>query len=297
MVPYRLAINSYCVLDLLAVFHKTAKLYNVHLRPFKFLLRYHEELKQKFEQLKIQCKKLQSPKDVSQGRDESVQTDSSGKIEAQEDDSSEGQHDKPDNSFSTDLEKRKLLRDHLGALVLFIDNDMDEIFRRRAILDQAGQDEISFEDLYHLFRPGQLVFTNLGEDPKSRRAYRVLHVTGGRPIRDIAGNLGIDNDGAEAGGKLEEDLFGFSPESAGQTQQRLPGTNFKLSPVLVDCVYTDYDGEFYCPKSLRFVFLEYTGFKPIRHLDIFPAQFDHDQNQTCEMLLARGERFVGEHLI
>lgn len=174
----------------------------------------------------------------------------------------------------------------------FIDVQMQEIFQRRKILDEAAQDEILFEDLYHLFRPGQLVYTNPGQVPSSRRAYRVLHVTGGRSIRDIAGNLGVDKDGSEPGGKLEEDLFRFSPESAGQTQQRVPGITFKMSPVIIDCMYVDYDGEFYTPKSVRFVMLEYEGTKPIRHLDIYPEQYDRTADETYRMLMERGERFV-----
>lgn len=297
VVPYRLAINSYCVLDLLALFHKTAKLYNVHLRPFKFLICYQKELRQKLEQLEHQCNEEQSPNEspkqlLSERTFDRPAT--RDKPEVERGDVPNGLDDNITESSQVDLEKKHRLRDHLASLVNFIDNEMDEIFQRRKILDEAGQDSILFEDLYHLFRPGQLIYTNPGQDPASRRAYRVLHVTGGRSIRDIAGNLGVDKDGSEPGGKLEEDLFRFSPESAGQTQQRVPGTTFKMSPVLIDCVYTDYDGEFYGPKSLRFVILEYEGTKPIRHLDIFPAHYDTNPEETYSVLMARGERFVGK---
>lgn len=291
MVPYRLAINSYCVLDLLGLFHKTAKLYNVHLRPFKFLICYRSELKTKLEQLNIQCTEPKS----SKGDSEALTNDRSlDHLTAK--DRTETQGSDIPNGFDpvAEFEKKQRLRDHLGSLVNFIDNEMDEIFRRRKILDEAGQDDILFEDLYHLFRPGQLVYTNPDPDERSRRAYRVLHVTGGRSIRDIAGNLGVDKDGSEPGRKFEEDLFRFSPESAGQTPQRVPGTTVKMSPVLIDCVYVDYDGEFYGPKTLRFVILEYEGAKPIRHLDIFPAHYDKTPEQTYRTLMTRGERFVGE---
>ena len=87
-------------------------------------------------------------------------------------------------------------------------------------------------------------------------------------------------------------MFRFSPESAGQTQQRVPASNFKMSPVIVDCLYTEYDGEYYVPKSLRFVFLEYEGTKLIRSLDIYPEHYDADGNGTYQMLLERGQRFV-----
>lgn len=120
MVPYRLAINSYCVLDLLGLFHKTAKLYNVHLRPFKFFICYQKELKQKLDQLKIQCRDMLRPKvrpEQQLGQQASNQPTLDVGSHVEQGDTPPIPIDKPTEIDGTDLEKTQRLRDHLGKSI------------------------------------------------------------------------------------------------------------------------------------------------------------------------------------
>lgn len=164
---------------------------------------------------------------------------------------------------------------------------MEDIRRLRRSVQEGTIRDIMFEDLWHLFEPGQLVYTGRGNSVGARRAYRVLYVTRGRSMLNSKGRAGHDDD------QLKDRIFEYSSEEAGQTMPRVLGTSNSMTPLLIDCCYTDYDGEYYGPKSVRFVFLEYTGRKDISALDIFPAHFDENAEATRAELLARGRKFVG----
>ena len=136
----------------------------------------------------------------------------------------------------TDRGDWSLLPKHMELLVNFMDNQMDDIWKLRKQIDAGTLREIAFEDLWHLYRPGQLVFT--GTDGP-RRAYYVLHVTGGRSILDVHGKAAATSESDRLGyAQFEIDMADsmFSSKKASRM-------TMAKSPLQVDCCYCDYDGE------------------------------------------------------
>ena len=98
------------------------------------------------------------------------------------------------NVSSDDREEETLsaavrLRDQLGCLIGFMNDDMKEIFEVKRQIDTGTLTRISFNYLWLLFKPGDTILSGTTQ----RRAYRVLHVTGGRTILDIGDQPSTDN--------------------------------------------------------------------------------------------------------
>ena len=179
---------------------------------------------------------------------------------------------------------------HLSLLVDFMDQKMADIvsLQQQTEGTQLCQSFCS-KTCTTCFETGQLVITSrqsvTGEAERTRRAYRVLHVTGGRSVLNIKGKPTGDN-------RTAAELFDWSPEGSGQTGQKQVGLHISYSPLILDCCYIDYDGEYYGPKALRFVILEYTGTRAIKTLEIYPAQYDDGFASTRASLLERGTAFA-----
>lgn len=62
-----------------------------------------------------------------------------------------------------------------------METDMKDIYNIRGQIANVTLQDIEFECLWLLFNPGDVVFDQ-GSDDMHCRAYRVLHVTGGRAV-------------------------------------------------------------------------------------------------------------------
>lgn len=92
-----------------------------------------------------------------------------------------------------EVSSAKAERNQLRCLVNFMDSDMQDIFDVVRQLANRSLKEVAFEHLWLLYKPGDLVYTM--KDPgefSTYQAYRVLHVTGGRPILDTLNYCGFN---------------------------------------------------------------------------------------------------------
>jgi hypothetical protein len=178
-------------------------------------------------------------------------------------------------------EHKRMERDHLGCLIEFLDKDMQSLFElRRQIEDRRlGEGSIAYQDLYHLFKPGDIVVPNWTFDSKPKRAYCVLHVTGGRLLiekRSTTTTTTTTNDTTAAHNGLTSS-FGFSTG---------------VSPFILDCFYLDYNGTKFGPREERLIMQEYSGLKPVSSLEVVPIHFLRDFKGTQSSLVARGKRYA-----
>ncbi|KAA8573269.1 hypothetical protein EYC84_003761 [Monilinia fructicola] len=117
---------------------------------------------------------------------------------------------------------------HLKCLVQFIDCDLKHVFELRRQIKDGSLKEIAFNDLWHLFSPGDIIITS-----PLLRAYRVFHTTGGRP------RLSKPN------------LF---------EKKKI------VSPFNINCFYIGYDWKTVGPIHETLRIYEYAGKKPVTEL-------------------------------
>ena len=254
--PYRVAIHGYELhraLELM-IGSSVSPYNNVWIWPFKHFISYERVIRQR---LKDQQKLLDTR--IMIGGSEDTSKGGSG-------------------SHSERRDSARKLRDQLQCLVDFMDVDMKEIFSIQRRIEGASLTTIAFENLWQLFKPGDLVFSGTTQ----KRAYRVLHVTGGRAILDIGDQLPIDTR-SEA-----QPLRSWERHE----DQALTYAHSRNTPFVIDAFYIDFDGENFGPVPRRFVIQEYEDEVPINTLHAYPAEFDSQTSETKKELVRRGKKFV-----
>ena len=189
---------------------------------------------------------------------------------------------KAENTFQTqklDTERvdNTRLRDELRCLVTFMDTDLKDIYSVQKGLDRGTRKLIAFDHLWQLFKPGIVVIS--GKEQK--RAYVVLHITGGRALQRES-QLAVAKDGAAEGydAKRREEREAYFAKYP------------KTSPFVIDCFYIDFDGTNFGPLPQKFMLEDYDGEVPINSLEVFPIKFDEDPKKTEKSLVKRGRKFV-----
>jgi len=280
-VPVRLAINSTHVL------HELSKIANmgfgtgrnVVIPPWKPFVMYRDAIIERLQTLK----QLQSQRGATGKADETASTRESKEDPLKEISSNQQQKKtKPTESdddalqpcevckvayppHETLLECLEIRISHLQCLVEFLDNDLKHVFELRRDLAAGKVSEIAFEDLWHLFSPGDLIVS-----PEQRQAYRVFHTSGGRPLL----TSGEDFD------------------------KRVVVTNFRI-----DCFYIDFNRKTLAPVYEMVTIEEYSGKRNITALfgkffrnkgfglvSVFPAPFLGNRESFIASLIKRGRR-------
>ena len=250
-IPERIRINSPWILNVLAEIEGSLDPSGpvVMLRPFKFLVHYENRIKDIVQRLEHDSK--QEANDF--------------KANAMEDDPRDAA------LAAQDLENRRSTLQHLRCVVEFFDRYVKPTVAR---LENSSECKISFNDLWHLFKPGDDVFmpVRLAQGPSSFDAaettaemfqdryhmiWRVISVGGGRP------NLS----GAE---------------------DRKANLN-KPNPFKVRCYYIDFDGKYFLPTFHTFSVMPYKGEKDVKSLDFFPVRFLNDAQHTLKEHLSKGK--------
>ena len=193
------------------------------------------------------------------------------------------QEDFLDGKEGTKEEDRTRLRDELRCIIKFMDEDMKDIFSVQKGLDDGTRKTIAFDYLWQLYKPGDVVISRKGEQ---KRAYVVLHVTGGRAL---------NNNGQPSTNKEREKIderWRYLTREQQQEKEAYLAKHSKTTPFVVDWFYIDFDGTKFGPLPQKFTLSEYEGELTIDSLEIYPTRFDSDATQTQKTLIKRGKRFV-----
>ena len=273
--PYRLAISGFELHRALeAIFgHPVSLNSNVWIWPFKHFITYESQIRQRLHREIASVGEMENPREkigasVAFERPEQTTKEAHGADEIDNLEKSEEEQQ---------YESAVRLCGQLECLVQFMDEDMEEIFSVKKSIADGSLRTISFDYLWLLYKPGDLIFS-----ASQRRAYRVLHVTGGRTILDIGDQPSTSN--------LSKIQSNHSWEQ--HADQPVTFAHSKNTPFVIDAFYIDFDGEKFGPVPRRFVIQEYEGWQEIDTLPAFPAKFDANMKDTEKTLIRRGKRFI-----
>jgi hypothetical protein len=273
-IPVRLAINSETLrLELKKITNQCIdNISNVLLPPWKALVTYHDAIKERFQTLK----KLQCDRDSNRHGEEKGRQAEGGVPEDAVKGSPPDQNGGP-RDFSqgggmvdiskpcevcgvaypphdTPLECLDIKVSHFSCLVDFLDNDLKQTFDLRRELAAGTTHEIAFDDLWHLFNPGDVIATS-----DLSQAFRVFHTSGGRACLS---------------------------EPAHTVFEKTPVVN----PFRIDCFYIDFDLKYLGPVHETIMISEYAGARPITSLAVFPIRFLEKPEDFTAGLIKRGKR-------
>jgi hypothetical protein len=180
---------------------------------------------------------------------------------------------------------------HVQLLIDFINDELHETLdlRRRSL--NGDLKTIQFEDLWHIFEPGDLIYSL---ENGHEQIYRVHFVTGGQSLKravrtgEIAipppSPVRIESSMQVFGNDDDDELF---TETVQASLVAGMWTDFRI-----DSHRFDFDGEFcvlgdgYTPLS------PYTGERSITDLPTFPLRFHPDKTEVLQRMEARGRRLV-----
>ena len=158
-------------------------------------------------------------------------------------------------------------RDHLQLLVNTIDSHLEPLLKMHNAIRNQAISKISFKHLWYLFQPGDVVVTSR----KPHQAYRVIHVSGGRPLLTTV-DITRSDKGAEARPAI--------------------GRHSQVSPFNIDCMKFDFDGERFGPVQDTISILEYEEDRMITKLEVYPIGYAEKEAELSKTLLDRGRRFA-----
>jgi SpoVK/Ycf46/Vps4 family AAA+-type ATPase len=222
----------------------------VLLKPFKLLVQYNDDIRNLYKQLKkkfglIPADGLDASED-NQGPERRYRGDVAKNEEG----------NSLLDTYGTDQGYKEL-----GCLIEFMDDDLKGLKH----FEDASVTKIPFSELWHIFRPGDEVITA----QKPINAYRVLHVTGGRPYLSPPEEKNDD--------------------SKSKKSYRLPE---KSSDFVVNCYQVDFDGNKFGPVAHSFSIQKYDGLRDITTLLVYPLKFAKNSSEIRETLSANGQTFL-----
>ncbi|KAJ5692483.1 hypothetical protein N7462_001906 [Penicillium macrosclerotiorum] len=260
--PYRIRIRSLPLLIMLnnLICYNRKMEVTTFARPFKPLIYHQSTMKQYLAELETKW-----------GEAERSQVDETSKPPLESD---------PANGKAREIRKFRNRSDSEGTHTAEIVDSVEALRAMRVYVDFVDKElmplyhqfdnsnseipphRIRFDDIWYLFRLGELVFNPDAPDPSSSlkrdvssRSRRVMRVY----------SIGYPNHGTE----------GYSNDDK----------------VLVRCYFIDFNGEAYVPVKQKFLIPYFEGEKEIRSLDIYPIRFAFNHAQILQDLYDQGKLF------
>lgn len=160
--------------------------------------------------------------------------------------------------------------EHLQCVHNFIHTDLPNYVGLDLRIRKGAIEEVLFEEVYHLFKPGDLALSaSTGDD----QLYQVYSVTGGRM-------------------RLSEVKPGpsmYPPPSRWKTFGTGSGT---WTDVRIVCFIMGWDGENIGPRETVHAISYYAGARRVTDLGFYPIQFHKDPSGLRSRLRARGRKLV-----
>ncbi|KAK4169596.1 hypothetical protein QBC43DRAFT_354874 [Cladorrhinum sp. PSN259] len=269
-IAERIRINSKHILRILSKIHdENISKHDsplVMIRPFKGLNYYDKAIRQKLLELKAEFGPKDDqppgtpmtetkPKEIDTVLPEEVDTALANAVSktAGENGESKTEPDEEKNEWTFSL----TAYERLNCLVQFMDEQIEE---KISYLEKGQFNQISFTDIWYLFRPGVEVV-----DQTLRQAYRVVNVSS-------PGHILLP---------------------PWRTQFNKAAKAKEETPVILVCVYIDFDGKNLGPRVRRVRIPRYDGEKAVTSLEVFPLRFA-EQRISVQAQAASSKKHDGQ---
>ncbi|RYP41370.1 hypothetical protein DL768_010503 [Monosporascus sp. mg162] len=176
---------------------------------------------------------------------------------------------------------------HLQLLYDFIETELKYYLELQIKVENGLLTTIAFEDLWYLFRPGDVLYD---KSQGYEQALKIYSVTGGQPRRRQHRLSTLprryDDDSDEADSENENTNKDALVEASG------PGT---WSPFTIDCYKMGFDGLRVGPVDSCRQIKHYSGEYKITDLPVYPLRFHERKDEIAAKLEARGRGFLNSY--
>lgn len=225
--------------------------------PFKLLIRNQDAIRSKLEELRQHA-------DAAHADTPSPAVDDPRSIESDTE------------SSTSDTETNSLVTysrfDRLQCVHDLIQTDLVNYISLDGMARNGELNEILFEEVYQIFKPGDLILSaTTGDD----QVFQVFSVTGGRVRLSKSRSPGSNQ----------------IPRMSNQAAlDNVPGT---CTDLIINSFIMGWDGEHIGPLQVNHALPYFAGKRRVADLQVYPIQFHKDSNGLLERLRARGRKVVG----
>lgn len=187
---------------------------------------------------------------------------------------------------------------HLKVLHDFIEEELGDVLELRRRIDEGKQERIRFEDLWHLFRIGEIVYST---EKEYGQLYKVFFLTGGQSLKRTQ----TDHESNEIRIIRERLRYWIPPEQQEEDEEetidkllREEGAGIgTLTPFKVDCYVMGFDGEYCGPVAMMKKIRAYVGEREITSLPVYPLKFHPRRDFHLQDMEIRGRKFLFSGMI
>lgn len=177
---------------------------------------------------------------------------------------SEKQDSEEEAEFDPLLDSEEAMND-LRCVVRFMDEFIKPV---RDQVQGPRQRSVRYSELWHLFKPGQLIYVRDRDIPQ--KVWRVVQVTGGRRY-----------------------LRPPYPEELKNGMPPRKSRNNGYSDLVLDCYFLDYDGSRFAPSYNSFTISKYDDARLIDTLPVYPVTIAEEERTIDRAaLMKRGQQYV-----
>lgn len=162
--------------------------------------------------------------------------------------------------------------DQIQCFIKFVEDRIIPDFQSYSEFHKRPSHQVHYEDLWYIFRPGDLLYTPNHNAVHSRSRDAVTTQTIWR-IFDVS-----------LPGPYKEAL---APRD--DTSSEVGGIRYDFN---VQCYYIDYDGTEFCPINSSFQLERYDGGREVTSLTFYPLRFAPNSAQILEQAQSTGSNFV-----
>lgn len=295
-MPERIRINSQPILAILADIsgEKWTVGPKVMLRPYKFLVAYEDEIRERFEFLKKLWAQRPRPEDVTK----SASAMTTYEPETLDDDLGlyepsfyQGRQSDTSSLLSQERQAQRrvdltttfdALQD-LECLIEFMDDDLIPVVRQYQF--PSTYPKINFRDLWYLYRPGEWVTLD-------ERRGRQFSPDAGPENEKPPGQPGNLGERVAGFWRVRKTVGGRPKLSPPNKDERNRAPSNELTPLTVRCYRIDYDGDGFGPIWVDFDFQPWEGERLIENLEIVPVRLLKKAREKRELYIKRGKQFM-----
>jgi len=174
---------------------------------------------------------------------------------------------------------------YLQLLYDFIQSDLGSFLQLQSKMDDGTAETIAFEDLWYLFKPGEILYSKEhGHD----RLYQCYSVTGGQPRRR---NFSSEERDMRRRYPWEAEESDSDTEKPPVVRNKLAGIGV-MTPFIIDCFYMGFDGVSVGPVDSLKRISSYNNEIRIVDLPVFPLRFHKAKDEIEAKLEAQGRRLI-----
>ncbi len=249
-------------------------------RPFKYLIFFHEKFKNELQQMEMESLSCERTGDQSRGQNQEVDLPMASTTNTGKHSSTKTTHSTSNSQRNTKSLHGSDALDDLRCYIDFAEEKLIPQYKRFQAGNCSTTTKIRFDDLWYLFRPGELIYL-----PKKTL------INAANLLKTDMNIISTGDNSHES--SLFQQIWRVHIGQAPPVQLNVVGEDSDPDSVFsITCHYLDYDGSSYRPVTQSFWIPSFKGEREITELDFYPLRFAEGGDRILRNHQQQGRLFT-----